>query len=104
MILERNKHSSAASGVSSSGLSRISTTSVQRVINNLLNHQLCELTKKTYLSVWRQFNRFLVKLDKMPKDWEYRTILFIGYMIDCGLQSCTVEIVCFSHQENIDVG
>ena len=76
---------------SSSGSSRISTTSVQRIINNLLNQQLRASTKQTYLSVWRQFNRFLVQLDSMPDGWEYRTTLFIGFLIDRGMQSSTIK-------------
>ena len=48
-------------------------------------------TKQTYLRIWRQFNNFLIKLDNMPKDWEDRVTLFIGFKIEQGLQSSTVK-------------
>ena len=46
---------------------------------------------RTYLSIWRQFNRFLTSLDYMPRLWEDRTTLFIGFLIDKGMQSSTVK-------------
>ena len=36
---------------------------------------------KNYVCVWRQFNRFIVNLDIIPKNWEDRASLFIGYLI-----------------------
>ena len=48
-------------------------------------------TAETYLSVWRQFNSFLVKLDSRPKLWEDRATFFIAYLIDRGAQSSTVK-------------
>ena len=48
-------------------------------------------TAKTYLSIWRQFNRFVVSLDRKPRLWEDRATLFIGYLIDKGMQSATVK-------------
>ena len=48
-------------------------------------------TSKTYLSVWRQFNKFLISLDVKPKLWEDRTTLFIAYLIEDGIQSNTIK-------------
>ena len=48
-------------------------------------------TAKTYLSVWRQFYKFLINLDVMPSSWEDRTSLFMAYLIVKGMQSGTVK-------------
>ena len=66
---------------STTGLSRISTTSVQSIIQKLLTQQNRKSTGKTYLRIWRQFNKFLINLDIKPKLREDRTTLFIGYLI-----------------------
>ena len=49
-------------------------------------------TAKTYYSVWKQFNKFLIKLDVMPDSWEDRTSLFITYLIEFKqLQSSSIK-------------
>ena len=48
-------------------------------------------TTKVYLSVWRQFNAFLVRLDAKPKFWEDRTTLFVMHLMQRGLQSVTIK-------------
>ena len=48
-------------------------------------------TAKNYLSVWRQFNKFLINLDSKPALWEDRTTLFIGHLINNGMQSSSVK-------------
>ena len=39
-------------------------------------------TAKTYYSVWKQFNKFLIRLDMMPESWEDRTSLFVTHLIE----------------------
>ena len=46
---------------------------------------------KTYLSIWRQFNKFLVRLDKRPDSWEDRLSLFGAHLVDSGYQSSTLR-------------
>ena len=46
---------------------------------------------QNYLSIWRQFNKFLINLDIKPNSWEDRVTLFIGFKIDNGMQSSTVK-------------
>ena len=43
-----------------------STEALGRVIEALKNKQNRNSTIKMYLSVWRQFNKFLLKLDERP--------------------------------------
>ena len=46
---------------------------------------------KNYLGIWRQFNKFLIRLDVKPKSWEERVTLFIGFKIDQSMKSTTVK-------------
>ena len=48
-------------------------------------------TNKSYLGIWRQFNSFLIKLDRKPESWEERVTLFVSYKIDGGAQSSTIK-------------
>ena len=48
-------------------------------------------TAKNYLSIWRQFNRFVIRLDVKPSSWEDRASLFVAQLIEDGLQSSTVK-------------
>ena len=61
------------------------------VIDKLKMKQYRETTGKNYMRVWRLFNSFLLKLDEMPQDWENRTTLFIGHLINEGMQSSTIK-------------
>ena len=61
------------------------------ILDKLKYQQNRESTTKTYLAVWRQFNKFLLNLDRMPDTWEFRTILFVGYLIEKGMQSSTIK-------------
>ena len=64
---------------------------MERIVDKLMMTQHRDSTSRTYLSVWRQFNKFVISLDKKPKLWEDRTTLFIGYLVDKGTQSSTVK-------------
>ena len=50
-----------------------------------------ESTVQNYLSIWRQFNSFVIKLDRKPEDWEDRVALFCAYLINKGRQSATIK-------------
>ena len=91
--LKRQKQNfkSDTESTTSSGSSRLSATKMKLVVDQLLARQTRDSTSRTYQSVWRQFNLFLVNLDKMPDSWENRATLFIGYMVQRGMQSSTVK-------------
>ena len=48
-------------------------------------------TRNNYLSVWRKFNEFIIRLDKKPQYWEDRASLFGAYLVDQGYQSTTLR-------------
>ena len=60
-------------------------------MEKLLAKQHRDSTAKTYLAIFRKFNKFLICLDNRPKLWEDKVTLFIGYLIDNGLQSNTIK-------------
>ena len=69
----------------------ISTHRIEMIIERLKGQQNRNSTAKNYLSIWRQFNKFVVCLDTKPDSWEARLSLFTGYLIDRGTQSATIK-------------
>ena len=59
--------------------------------DKLKNSKNRKSTTSNYLSIWRQFNRFVIKLDSKPPTWEERLILFVGQLVQDGMQSSTVR-------------
>ena len=76
---------------STSSQSRISTADMRRIVEELMSKQQRCSTAKNYLSVWCQFNKFVMSLDVKPDIWEDSTTLFIGYLIKKGIQSGTIK-------------
>ena len=48
-------------------------------------------TRRTYYNVWRSFNKFYIRLDIKPDNWEDRLTLFIGHLIDTNCKLATVR-------------
>ena len=70
----------------------ISTSAMERIIEDLKNQRHQNSTKKVYYSVWRKFNEFVIRLDRIPARWEERVALYCAYMIQVKqLQSSTVR-------------
>ena len=61
------------------------------VVQKLIGQQTRASTAKTYMSIWRQFNTFVLSLDIMPPTWEHRVTFYMVYLIDCGKQSSSVK-------------
>ena len=65
---------------------------VQNVLERLRNKQTRNSTTKTYLSIWRHLNKFIISLDaKLNISWEEKTALFGAYLVDGGIQSSTLR-------------
>ena len=64
---------------------------MEAILDKLKNKRVRNSTSKIYLSVWRSFNKFLIKLDQKPSLWEDRVALFCAYLIDQGFQSQTIK-------------
>ena len=75
----------------SSNSSRISANSMNLILDRLRTHSNRTSTEKNYFGIWRNFNNFVVKLDKKPHTWEERICLFAAYLVDGGIQSSTLK-------------
>ena len=64
---------------------------MKNTVNLLLRNQRRASTNSTYFRVWRQFNKFIINLDKRPDTWEERTILYIGYLVHNGMQFSMIK-------------
>ena len=91
---KRNKNKNARSTISDSTLhsSRISTSHMENLLEQLKQEGNRDSTKKVYHTIWKNFNKFLIRLDRMPKTWEDRTCIYCTHLIcEKGLQSSTVR-------------
>ena len=77
----------------SSTSSKISVEYISSVLEKLKNRQTRDSTAKTYISVWRHLNRFIISLDYKggSLSWEEKTALFGAYLVDNGIQSATLK-------------
>ena len=76
---------------SSSSSSRLSTNDMFRLIDKLKCKTVRDTTSQNYLSIWRHFNKFIIRLDFKPDRWEDRVAIFCAYLIQKGLQSSTIK-------------
>ena len=88
---ERRKRRGKTQASSESSSSKISAHSISLIIDKLKNKQHRDSTTKNYLTIWRKFNKFVIRLDVKPRMWEDWTSLFIAYMVEQGLQSASVK-------------
>ena len=64
---------------------------MEHVIEQLWSKCIRESTINNYLAIWRNFNKFLIRLDKKPKLWEDCVTFFCGYLADTGHKSSTLK-------------
>ena len=64
---------------------------MELIIEKLKYNSCRSTTNKSYLSTWRRFNNFIIKLDRKPNKWEDRVTLFIAHLFDEGAQSRTIK-------------
>ena len=77
--------------LSSSGASTISSSHMWQVIERLKANRNRISTRNTYLQIWRNFNKFLIRLDEKPDKWEQRVALYCAFLIEKGNKSSTVK-------------
>ena len=90
-LLDQHEPRKKPKSDSASSTSRISASSLKRIMNNLQGQKHRSSTKTTYLTAWRKFNQFLVRLDYLPPKWENRVSLYVAYLIDCNTKSSTIR-------------
>ena len=62
-----------------------------RIMNQLSTQNNRGTTKRQYLAVWRAFNKFVIRLQPIPKTWEHRVNLYVAYLVKKGTQSSTIK-------------
>ena len=90
-IAERLTVGKKSSRSSSSGNSTISTREIQAIIDKLRNSKYRATTERNYQCVWICFNKFFVRLDRKPTNWEDRLVLFVGFLVEEQKQSSTIR-------------
>ena len=65
-----------------SATSKISTKQIEAIIERLKANQMRDSMVQNYLCIWRQFNNFLIRLDRRLKLWEDKAQLFVAHLIE----------------------
>ena len=64
---------------------------MQQIIDRLHIQQYQKSTRRSYLSAWRSFNEFYIKLDSKLRHWEDRLVLFVGHLVHTHKQAATIK-------------
>ena len=64
---------------------------MKMIVDKLRIQQYSDSTRRSYLSAWRSFNEFFIKLDRKPNCWEDHLVLFVGYLVELKRQSSTIK-------------
>ena len=76
-------------GSDSKSTSTISTSTVENIVEVLRTQRCRDSTKRTYYTIWKHFNKFFVRLDHKPENWEDRITLLVRFLFQNGLKSAT---------------
>ena len=68
-----------------------STSSIEKIIEDLKMKKYRDSTKKNYYAIWKMFNNFFIRLDRKPREWDQHLTLFVAYLIDNKKPSSTVK-------------
>ena len=50
-----------------------------------------ETTDENYYGIWKNFNHYLLLLDRMPTTWEEKVTLYCAHLIKTGIKSTTLK-------------
>ena len=78
-------------GTTESSTDTISSRRMEEILEQLKLKTTRSSTKDNYYRIWQSFNKFVVKLDQIPDNWEQRVTLYVAYLIDKGRQSSSVK-------------
>ena len=62
-----------------------------RIMDGLKNSQHRSTTAAVYHNIWKNFNKFVIRLDYKPTTWEERVALYCAFLVDKGAQSATIK-------------
>ena len=75
----------------SSTTTSISTKAMKSIVERLKANRNRPSTRDNYYGIWKNFNKFFIKLDVKPDSWEERLILYIGFLVDSKRKSTTIR-------------
>ena len=87
----KRKHRAMFSSDNTSNTSSLSTEALQCIVNQLKDKSNRLSTDKMYYQVWKNFNKFFIRLDCKPQTWEDRLVLYVGHLIDLDRKSQTIK-------------
>ena len=64
---------------------------IHSVIERLKYAQNRNSTVQNYYTIWKKFNKFVIRLDRIPADWEDRAYLYAAHLVETGAQSSTIK-------------
>ena len=61
------------------------------MLESMINNTTRMSTKNNYTTIWRAFNKFIIRLDVIPESWEQRAALYYAHLVHNGVQSVTIR-------------
>ena len=75
--------------------SNLSTDYLEQVLESLKGNKNQQSTKMTYYRIWKGFNKFILKLDRIPEKWEDRFTLYASFLVKHkNIKSSTIKTYC----------
>ena len=64
---------------------------MELILQRLKSQTTRNTTTKNYHTIWKGFNKFILRLDKIPETWEGRLCLYGAFLVEKGIQSSTLK-------------
>ena len=90
-VIQQERRMNRVNHDADSTSSTLSSIAIKNIVERLKSQGRCSSTRKNYDTVWNLFNKFYIRLDSKPDNWEDRIVLFTGYLIENDKKSSTVK-------------
>ena len=91
LLISGQKTTAPIDKMSKSDNSSISSADITEIIEQLKMERHRHSTRINYYGIWKGFNKFFVRLDSKPDNWEDRILLYAGYLVTSGKKSSTIR-------------
>ena len=86
-VISQKKTSSGSSTTTSS----ISSRAMDNILQQLKQMRHRDSTCSNYYGIWKNFNKFILRLDIKPTNWEDRLVMYVAYLIHMKRCSTTIK-------------
>ena len=86
-VISQKKTSSGSSMTTSS----ISSRAMDNILQQLKQMWHRDSTCSNYYGIWKKFNKFILRLDIRPTNWEDRLVMYVAYLIHMKRCSTTIK-------------